>query len=145
MKQKLLFLYERLKSASLIFTVFLFALTVISEFMNIKSPYIATYNYIVLFLFAFACAFINLVFRIKKAGLQVKLLLHAVLMIVNICCLFYFNGMTVSGKHMTPQTLVVIITVVAIVYAIADAGILVVNLFTKSKGEDDYSPMFKNK
>lgn len=143
MKQKLLFLYERLKSASLIFTVFLFALTVISEFMNIKSPYIATYNYIVLFLFAFACAFINLVFRIKKAGLQVKLLLHAVLMIVNICCLFYFNGMTVSGKHMTPQTLVVIITVVAIVYAIVDAGILIVNLFTKSKGEEDYSPMFK--
>ncbi len=143
MKQKLLFLYERLKSASLIFTVFLFALTVISEFMNIKSPYIATYNYIVLFLFAFACAFINLVFRIKKAGLQVKLLLHAVLMIVNICCLFYYNGMTVSGKHMTPQTLVVIITVVAIVYAIVDAGILIVNLFTKSKGEEDYSPMFK--
>ncbi len=143
MKQKFLFLYERLKSASLIFTVFLFALTVISEFMNIKSPYIATYNYIVLFLFAFACAFINLVFRIKKAGLQVKLLLHAVLMIVNICCLFYFNGMTVSGKHMTPQTLVVIITVVAIVYAIVDAGILIVNLFSKSKGEEDYSPMFK--
>ena len=113
--------------------------------MNIKSPYIATYNYIVLFLFAFACSFINLVFKIKKAGLQVKLLLHAVLMIINICGLFYFNGMTASGKHMTPQTLVVIITVVAIVYAIADAGILVVNLFTKSKGEDDYSPMFKNK
>ncbi len=143
MKQRFLFLYDRLKGACLIFTVFLFSLTVISEFMNIKSPYIATYNYIVLFLFAFACSFINLVFKIKKAGLQVKLLLHAVLMIVNICCLFYFNGMTVSGKHMTPQTLVVIITVVAIVYAIVDAGILIVNLFTKSKGDDDYSPMFK--
>jgi hypothetical protein len=44
---------------------------------------------------------------------------------------------------MTPQTLVVIIAVVAVVYAIIDAGILVVNLFTKSKGDDDYSPMFK--
>lgn len=143
MKRRLSFLYDRLKSAALIFTGFLFALTIFSEFMNIKSPYIATYNYIVLFLFAFACAFINLVFGIKKAGLQVKLLLHAVLMIVNICILFYFNGMTLSGKHMTPQTLVVIIAVVAVVYAIIDAGILVVNLFTKSKGEDDYSPMFK--
>ena len=143
MKQRFLFLYERLKSASLIFTVFLFSLTVISEFMNIKSPYIATYNYIVLFLFAFVCAFINLIFRLKKVGLQVKLLLHAVLMIVNICALFYFNGMTASGKHMTPQTLVVIIAVTVIVYGIIDAGVLIVNLFTKSKGEDDYSPMFK--
>ncbi len=143
MKKKFSFLYDRLKSASLIFTGILFALTVISEFMNIKSPYIATYNYIVLFLFAFACAFINLVFRIKKAGFQVKLLLHAVLMIVNICILFYFNGMTASGKHMTPQTLVVVIAMAAVVYAIIDAGILIVGLFTKSKGEDNYSPMFK--
>lgn len=143
MKKKLFFVYERLKSASLIFTVFLFALTVASEFMNFRSLYIATYNYIVLFLFAFACSFINLVFKLKKVGFQVKLLLHAVLMLVNVCCLFYFNGMTSSGAHMTPQTLVVIIAGVAIVYAIIDAVVLVVSLFRKSKGEEDYSPMFK--
>lgn len=145
MKKKWAFVYERLKTASLIFAVFLFFLTLLSEYMNIEVPYIATFNYIVLFLFALAVSFINLVFRIKKVGFQVRLLLHAVLMIVNICVLFYFNGMTVGGAHMTPKTLIAVITAVAVVYALIDAGVLVFNLFTKSKGEDDYSPMFKNK
>ena len=143
MKKKWDFIYERLKTGSLIFTVFLFFLTVLSESMHIKVPYIAMFNYIVLFMFSMAAAFINLVFKIKKVGFQVRLLLHAVLMMINVCLLFYFNGMTVSGAHMTPKTLIVIITVIAIAYALIDAGVLVVSLFTKSKGEEDYSPMFK--
>ena len=83
--------------------------------------------------------------KIKKIGTQIRLLLHAVLMFISISLLFYFNGMTKSGSHMSPQTLVVILVFVALAYAIVDGVLLVVKLFTKTKGDDEYLPMFKGK
>lgn len=145
MKKAFQLIYDRIKFACVLFAIFVFALTVFAEVTLEQVSYIASYNLLVLFAFSLAVSFVNLVFKVKKLSFQIRYMLHALMMFIALSLLFYFNGMTASGSHMTPQTLIVILVTVAIIYAVIDLGILISRLFVRSKGNEEYTPMFKDK
>lgn len=145
MKKAFGLIYDRLKFACLLFAIFVFGLTVFAEVTLEQVSYIASYNLLILLVFSIAVSFMNLIFKVQRLSFQIRYMLHAVMMFAAVSGLFYFNGMTQSGSHMTPQTLIVILVGVAVIYSVIDLVILISKLFTRSKGEEEYSPMFKNK